>query len=302
MKVLVTGANGFVGRHLVPRLAEAGYQVRSLVRAHGAAHGTEVVVGSLPDPALCRLLCQDVQAVIHTAGVAHVNTGRQTLREQNFDATLQLAAAAREQGVRKFIFLSSSKARYPAHSAYARVKAETEAALRQMHAPGTFEVVCVRPALVYGKGMRGNLRSLLRVLARRRLPVFPSSTNPLGMISVEDLCRALVAALDAGTLPDRAWDIADGTRYTLDSLVTDVRRCLHYGAPALALPRWLFHALAVVADFAAPVVRTPLSLSTYRTLFDESYEPEPGFSQHTGFTPQDSFRARLPELLEDLKS
>ncbi len=302
MKLLLTGASGFIGRQLVPRLVEAGHEVRALVRRPESIRGVETVVGTLPDQALCKALCAGMDTVVHAAGVAHVNADTATLRQCNLTATLELAAAAKEQGLRKFVFLSSSKARYPQHSEYARVKAEAEAELRMLHTPGVFEVVCLRPALVYGKGMRGNLRGLLRILARRHLPVFLRSENPLGMVSVEDLCRALLAALVVEGLPDRPWEISDGQVYTLDRLVADVRGALGLTLPALTLPRPIFRGLAFLAESAAPFVRSPLSMSTYRTLYDEVHEPDGEFSYRTGFVPQDSFLSRLPELIEDLRS
>ena len=300
MRVLVTGASGFIGRQLVPQLLDAGHSVRALMRHNDPGQDCEKIAGALPDRALCEALCKNMDAVIHAAGVAHVNADAQVLRAQNLDATLELAAAAQAAGVRKFIFLSSSKARYPEHSAYARFKAEAESGLQRLHVPGVFEVVCLRPALVYGKGMRGNLRSLLRILAKRRLPVFLASANPLGLISVEDLCRAVLSALTVQSLPPKPWEISDGGDHTLDKLICDVRGFLGLDLPVLMLPRPLVRSAAVLAEFASPVIRSGFSLSTYRTLFEEVYQPDAEFSRHTGFAVHDAFRTRLPELLEDV--
>ncbi len=317
MKILVTGAAGFIGRKLVPALTVAGHTPRVLVRS--LQEGTqdarqairmlfdselvlpvsEFVTGNLPDKALCERLCAGMEAVIHAAGVAHVAADQETLRTNNLDATLQLAQIAKQQGVRKFVFLSSSKARYPAHSAYARLKAEAERGLHKLHQPGVFEVVCLRPALVYGQGMRGNLRNLLRVLTQPWLPVFIASKQKIGMISVHDLCRALVIVLATEGLPDQIWEVADGQQYTLSGLVRHVRGTLGLPLPRASLPPALSWTVAAAAGLLAPLFRSPLSLGTWRALYAEDYWFDLEFSRRTGFTPQDLFYTRLPELLED---
>ncbi len=301
MKVLVTGAMGFTGRQLVPQLLAAGHTLRALVRTPQDIPGVESISGALPDATLCRTLCAGMDAVVHLAAVAHVNASTELLKTCNLDATLELARAAKAQGVRKFVFMSSSKARYPGHSAYARYKAAAETELRKLHEAKVFEVVCLRPALIYGRGMQGNLRGLLRLLARPFLPVFVASNNSLGLISVQDVSRAVVVALATDTLPDQVWELADGTHYTLTGLVRDVRATLGLAPPALVLPRPLFWLLAALASRLTPVLKTSLSLSTYNALFAEHYRHDLQFSLHTGFAPQDSLRARLTELLENMQ-
>jgi UDP-glucose 4-epimerase len=315
MRVLLTGTSGFIGRQLLPRLLQAGHEVRALIRQPESATrmgqslsslssllpppSCEFVLGILPDVALCARLCAHSDAVIHTAGIAHVNASSADLHRVNFAATLELAQAARAAGVSRFLFLSSSKAAWPGHSAYAAGKAATEEALLALQVPGVFTVHCLRPALVYGPGMRGNLAVLLRLLQRRHLPLFVHANNPLGMISVDDLCRALLLALVAPALPGGVQDLSDGESYTLDQIVYHVRALLGLPPPRLYLPAALLRAAAAGAELFAPLYKTSLSLSTWYTLFAEPYRHDPAFTRLTGFQPQDSLLAQLPQLLEE---
>jgi len=301
MRILVTGATGFIGSHLVPVLLQGGHQLRLLSRVPAQHSELESITGTLPNPALCQQLCQGMDTVIHLAGIAHVSATPAELKRQNLDATLELAAAARAQGVKCFIFLSSSKAAWPTHSAYAAYKATAEKHLLALADPGKFSVHCLRPALVYGPGMRGNLRGLLRVLARPQLPVFIKSSNALGMLSVDDLCRAIAACLEKPELRGQVWQLADAESYTLDQIVYHVRASLGLPQPRVFVPRLLLHALALAADLVSPIYRSSFSMSTYKTLFVEQYRHDPAFAEHTGFCPADTFYRRLPALLEPLR-
>lgn len=299
MRILVTGGTGFIGTALLPMLRAAGHELRVLAQQPAAVTTeAEVITGTLPDAALCERLCAGIDTVIHLAGIAHVAANAADLERQNLDATLELARAARAGGVACFVFLSSSKAAWPAHSAYARCKAQAERELLAMQVPGHFTVHCVRPALVYGPGMRGNLAGLLRVLTRPRLPVFIGSTNALGMISVHDLCRALVLLLATQGPGGRIWELGDGESYTLDRIVYHVRATLGLRQPRVVLPRILLQPVALAATLLSPIYRSSFSMSTYKTLFVEQYRQNPDFARHTGFRPADTFYSCLPALLE----
>jgi hypothetical protein len=89
--------------------------------------------------------------------------------------------------------------------------------------------------------------------------------------------------------------------YTLNGLVQHVREIQGLPQPMLMLPRTLFWSCAALATILSPLIKTSLSLSTYKALFTETSFADSKFSLHTGFAPQDSFFSTLPALLEDAK-
>jgi len=303
MRILLTGANGYLGSTLLPQLLARGHMVRALYRSTVPAQvpaGVEAVQGDLPDKALCQMLCQGVDAVIHLAAQAHVHSSAQAQHRNTFAATCMLAATAAAAQVQSFIYLSSSKARFPTHSPYAANKLAAEQYLRALHASGALPVTCLRPALVYGPGMRGNLATLLRWLQRPRLPLFPASTQLMGMISREDCCTAIAISLEHPALQGSTWELHDGQRYTLDALVRSTRAHLQLPLPGLALPRVCMRWAAHLASLSAPLTGLALGMGTYRALYEEPYILDTAFCEQTGYRPQCSFQSQLPILMESL--
>jgi UDP-glucose 4-epimerase len=215
MKILVTGANGFVGGHLVPHLIAAGHEVTAAVRTGGSAPAgsREVVSGDIgPDTDWSGLLTGH-ECVIHLAARVHVMNDTSTdplaeFRSVNTAGTEKLALAAADQGVARFVFLSSIKVNGEATSdtpfsvsdvphpldPYGISKHEAEIALRRVEAQTGLEIVIVRTPLVYGPGVGGNFISLLKI-ARQGIPLpLGSVRNRRTMTSVWNLVNLLESA------------------------------------------------------------------------------------------------------------
>ena len=198
MKVLVSGANGFVGRALCPYLESRGHTVVPVVRRSSGIAG-EYVVGE--ELSLVNAL-RSCESVVHLAGRAHVMKDQErdpllAFRAANVDMTLALANQALEAGVRRFVFMSTVKVNgdetapgvsfkaddLPApKDDFAISKWEAEQGLLEIAKKG-LEVVIIRAPLIYGPGAKGNFASLISWV-KKGLPL------PLGAI---DNQRSLVA-------------------------------------------------------------------------------------------------------------
>jgi nucleoside-diphosphate-sugar epimerase len=209
-RVLVTGANGFLGRPLCAHLAECGHSVVRAVRSPSgelpAADGV-VVTGNLEDAPDLGGALPGVDVVVHLAARAHVMRDtaadpEAAFRRANLDATRHLAQEALGAGVRRFVFLSSVKVNGEQttdrpfteddlpkpEDAYGRSKWAAEQELWRIAGATRLEVVVIRPPLVYGPRVKGNFLRLLK-LADTGVPLpLASVPNRRSLVNVWNLC------------------------------------------------------------------------------------------------------------------
>jgi len=210
--VLVTGASGFVGRHLVPVLARNGWTVRRAVRTPSGSDD-EVLIESIGPATDWRAVLDDVEAVVHLAARVHRprdEDAAELYRSVNTEGTLQLARCAANAGVRHFIFIStvlvhgrSNDGRAPfteddaltPRGVYGMSKAAAETGLRALTQDGDMRVTVIRPPLVYGAGAKGNFNLLVRAV-KRGIPLpFAAVRNHRAFLSVENLTSFILPRL-----------------------------------------------------------------------------------------------------------
>lgn len=202
--IMVTGSNGFVGRHIVRDLASAGKKVVAAYRSEANPEWSEYSlvtprkVPSLGMNADWTPALEDVVTVVHCAGVAHGKSGDGW--SANVEGTRTLALQAAAKGVRRFVFLSSVAAhghganailrddQTPvAVSEYGRQKLAAEKMLFQVSETTGLEVVIVRPPLIYGNGAPGNFGLLCRILETGVPLPFSSIQNRRSFLSIYNL-------------------------------------------------------------------------------------------------------------------
>jgi nucleoside-diphosphate-sugar epimerase len=306
VKILITGAVGFIGRELLRQLAATDHELYAVVReweqANLANLDRKVVVlqSELGSPEACNAICRGKDIVIHMAGLAHANTDVITHRRESLEPVRRMAEASVRQGVGKFIYLSSVKAQWPEHSAYGKVRNEAEHLLLTLFRKGLLNVCILRPCIVYGRDMRGNLRQLLKLFGKKWLPFTIESDASFGMISRNDCCRAIVRAIEHDRLAGKCWSLNDGHLYTLNGITKQVRQLLGYRMPGLVVPRSLVYTGAWLSEKLSPLTGWGFGIGTCRTIFEENFVLDDGFARQTGFSPEDEFEQLLPGLLQEL--
>jgi nucleoside-diphosphate-sugar epimerase len=251
--VLVTGSDGFLGRHLVPYLAVQGYKVIAASRTASAFEKSpDIAMVPLPDlsrPFDWQPLLEQCGAVVHLAGIAHTFADDDRYDRVNHQATGALAGAASRCGVH-LVFISSIAAQSGSYSdrelteddpprpnnAYGKSKLVAEHSVREAGVSFTI----LRPVVIYGDGEKGNFATVHKI---SRLPIplpFGGLTAQRSVLSVQNFCSAVAVALTDSRARGETFIVSDPTPLTVSDVIARYRARLSRPPWLIAMPeRWL---------------------------------------------------------------
>lgn len=266
-RVLVTGANGFIGKRLCDSLIQSGFLVRGTFRNKVDKNSTPEMEELLTGPIECvddwTEALEGVDAIVHTAAVSDIPqpATRQNLSHMfrvNVTATINLGKAALDAQVKKFIYLSSAKVNGLSTGArpfssddkpspcepYGDSKAAAERALQQLSADSELDLVILRPGLVYGPNPRGSVLRLFQIVNKGIPLPFGWVANRRSLVAVQNLCNLIGVCIDHPNASNRVFLVADGKDLSTPELIDLIATHMKRRSPLIPVPLVLLNFIA----------------------------------------------------------
>ena len=305
-RVLVLGANGFIGSHVAAALSAVGWTVRAGARRPDAAvrraPGHEWVAADfrrLTDPADWTSLLSGIDAVVNCVGVLQ-DGGADDTRVAHVEGPRALIAACQAAGGMRLIHLSAVGADAEAGTDYGRTKAQTETML----AASDLDWLILRPSLVIGRGAFGG-SGMVRALAAMPLAIpVVGGDQAVRPIAMDELCGAVVAALNRPKVVHKTLDITGPERVTLIELLQLYRGWLGLPpAPIIRMPRFAAAPVLMIGDLLARLGWfSPLTTTAMRQLDHDVAGREDDWGSRLGVTPRGitAFLSQTPASVQDI--
>lgn len=283
MRVLITGANGFVGQHLCPLLLDAGHEVIAAIRHDSAPELPGAVsicnVGDLTPGTFWRDTMQGVDAIVHLAARTHVmeETAANPMmayRRLNVEATRRLVMEAALLGVKRVVLMSSIKVNGEAthgrpftaddtpapQDPYGITKRDAEVETRRATEGTNTDFVILRAPLVYGAGVKGNFLALMQAIAAGKWLPFGMIANRRSLIHAGNLAGAIKCAVEQPAAAGRTYLVRDGEDLSTTELCRRLGKAMGSPARRLPVPMGLLKLAGKIAGKEAQVARLTGSL------------------------------------------
>jgi len=312
-RALVTGASGFIGHALCSQLSERGWHLKALLRRPTSGPWHETVIGDLENFNHDDIT-DGIDTVFHLAGKAHaLSKPRRDDGEYfqiNTEGTRKLLEAAKEVGVRRFVFFSSVKAINEGsadclnetsvclpETPYGKSKLEGEhLVLKGKYVP---EPVVLRLTMVYGPAMKGNLPRMIDAIAKGRFPPIPEFANQRSMVHVDDVVHAALLAAVKPAAVGQTYIVTDGQTYSTRQLYEWIYETLGKSVPRWRIPKAVFQGLARLGDVIGKIRgrRFFYDSDTLNKLAGSTWYSSQKIKRELGYHAKYQLRDSLPGIL-----
>jgi nucleoside-diphosphate-sugar epimerase len=259
-KLLITGITGFIGSRAAEMALARGMKVRGLVRSPAkaaalAAQGIEIVAGDITDPTSAAAACEGMDLVLNAAALVEIDGDSETFRQVNCQGAATMAAAARQQGVKTFVHVSSVMVYgfdYPEYATessplrgennpYCQTKIDSEQAVLQFNQPPDFGVIVIRPGDVYGPNSRAWVVQPITYLRRKEFALPRMGNACLNHVYIDNLIDGIFLAMERQAYGE-IFNLTDGQRTTCKEYFSRLAT-IAQTPPPTSLPTFLVKSL-----------------------------------------------------------
>lgn len=305
-RILVTGSNGFIGSALSDELCKRNYKVRNAVRddcANSHLSGELVYIHDINSVTDWGSVLNDVDIVVHLIGRAHImdetsNDPLEEFRTVNVGATESIARAAADNGVKRFLYLSSigvlgsrsgespltEQSHFAPHSPYAVSKYEAEQALHRVTSETGLETVILRPPLVYGPGNPGNFLRLLRFVAKGIPLPFSSINNIRSMIYIDNLVDAIIACMFHPKAAGQTYLVSDSDNVSTPQMIRELAELMGRAPRLWRLPPAILRLSGKISGKSSEFESLIGDLAVDNRKICEQLDWTPPFTRYEGFS------------------
>jgi len=325
-RILVTGATGAVGPHVVQALHHAGYQIRAFSADAPSAgmfpQDVEVLIGDVTDQVAVRSAMQGVDAVVHMAALLHVVNPPPEIREKyecvNVGGTETVVEAAIKACVRR-VALFSTIAVYGASGGYvlneksptnpdtfyAQTKLAAERiVLNARSTSGQPLGTVLRLGAIYGSRIKGNYERLTHALARNRFIPIGNGLNRRTLVYDKDVGRAAVLALSHPAAAGRVFNVTDGEFHTLNEIIESICSALGRKLPRLSLPVGLIRTLVGLIEKGCQTMglKPPVTKAIIDKYIEDIAVDGSLIQKELGFVPQYDLKAGWEDTIREMRT
>ena len=318
MSFLLTGYTGFIGSRILDRILINNSCVTLLGRKKLSNDDVNFFQCDLKNHYIPVKAFSKINTVIHCAGLSHDYDSKFYSSEDynlvNHISTIRLAKAASDAGVKNFIFLSSVKAApynekilndenstSMPEDDYGVSKRNAETELIKLQKTIKMTIVIVRPSLVYGENVTGNLKRMISQIDRNLFPPLPKVNNKRSMVHVDFLIDFILNIVHFNDVKGQIFIIADKKTYSITEIYNSIYFYLKNKEAQYAFPRYFFIGLSIFGDFINKFFYFPFNSKIYKKLFADEYYETNKSERYMVNSIQYNFKKEIKNIISNYK-